>query len=99
MDQFSTEKLWHSSNVMGFDVDAELHYRTPLKPVKPLFICLLPMQRTLAGNVPHFCYAVSLLVHGGVRLIAARTPTPTHPLLLLLICVLFGCMGNNYFPL
>lgn len=58
MDQFSTEKLWHSSNVMGFDVDAELHYRTPLKPVKPLFICLLPMQRrTLAGNVPHFCYA------------------------------------------
>ena len=58
MDQFSTEKLWHSSNVMGFDVDAELHYRTPLKPVKPLFICLLPMQRrTLAGNVPHSCYA------------------------------------------
>ena len=58
MDQFSTEKLWHSSNVMGFDVDAELHYRALLKPLKPLFICLLPMQRTLAGNVPHFCYAV-----------------------------------------
>lgn len=57
MDQFSTEKLWHSSNVMGFDVDAELHYRTPMKPVKPLFICLLPMQRTLAGNMPHFSYA------------------------------------------
>lgn len=59
MDQFSTEKLWHSSNVMGFDVDAELHYRTPMKPVKPLFICLLPMQRTLAGNMPHFSYAAS----------------------------------------
>lgn len=59
MDQFSTEKLWHSSNVMGFDVDAELHYRTPMKPVKPLFICLLPMQKTLAGNMPHFSYAAS----------------------------------------
>lgn len=55
MDQFSREKLWHSSNVMGFDVDAELHYRTSLKPVKPLFICLFPMQRTSAGNIPHFC--------------------------------------------
>lgn len=54
MDQFSTEKLWHSSNVMGFDVDAELHYRTPMKPVKPLFISLFPMQRTLAGSMPHF---------------------------------------------
>lgn len=55
MDQFSREKLWHSSNVMGFDVDAELHYRTSLKPVKPLFICLFPMQRMSAGNIPHFC--------------------------------------------
>ena len=94
MDQFSTEKLWHSSNVMGFDVDAELHYRTPLKPVKPLFICLLPMQRMLAGNTcltsaTLFCFfSPLLLVHRGARLVA-RAPTPPHPLLLLLICVLF----------
>lgn len=84
MDQFSTEKLWHSSNVMGFDVDAELHYRTPMKPVKPLFICLLPMQRTLAGNMPHFSYAASFffilckeecgLWHAHLHLYAPPTP-------------------------
>lgn len=57
MDQFKIEKPCHSSNVMGFDVDAALHYRTPIKPQKPLFICLLPMQKTLLGNMPHFSYA------------------------------------------
>lgn len=84
MDQFSTEKLWHSSNVMGFDVDAELHYRTPMKPVKPLFICLLPMQRTLAGNMPHFSYAWGFfffhLMQRGVWLMSCMAYTPTHPL-------------------
>lgn len=30
-DQVNREKLWRFSNVMGFDVDAELHYGTPMK--------------------------------------------------------------------
>lgn len=82
MDQFSTEKLWHSSNVMGFDVDAELHYGTPMKPVKPLFISLFPMQRTLAGSMPHFSdtgvFFPPHLAQRGVWLMTCA-PTLTRP--------------------
>lgn len=56
-DQVSREKLWRSSNVMGFDVDAELHYGTPMKSERPLFICRLHMQRTSAKNMHRFSYA------------------------------------------
>ena len=33
---------------MGFDVDAELNYTVRLERLKPLSVCLLHMQRTLA---------------------------------------------------
>lgn len=84
MDQFSAEKLWHSSNVKGFDVDAELHCRTPLKPVKPLFIRLFPMQRTLAENVPHFC-CVFFLFFLFTEKCGSCTPTRTS----------ISCMRNE----
>lgn len=44
-------------------------------PKKPLFICLLPMPRTLAGNVPHFCYAAFSCCS---QKCGSCTPTPTH---------------------
>ena len=48
MDQFATERRWQSWNVMGFDVDAELHYTVQQERLKTLSVCLLHMQRTLA---------------------------------------------------
>ena len=76
-DQVSREKLWRSSNVMGFDVDAELHYGTPMKSEGTLFICLLHMRRTSAGNMHRFSYAFFFL---GGKYLRHSTPSNTNRL-------------------
>lgn len=70
-----------------------------MKPAKLLFICLLPMQRTLARNMPHFSYAAAraaryvfyfLPILCKVECGSWRAHLPSAPLLPLILLHMIG---------